>query len=31
MIDTKKGRNKTKKWWYETHGIDLDLLGLALD
>lgn len=28
MKDTKKGRNKTRKWWYETQGVDLDLLGI---
>jgi len=31
MKDTKKGRNKTKEWWFDTQGVDLDLLKLDLD
>jgi alanyl-tRNA synthetase len=31
MKDTKKGRNKTKEWWFDTHGVDLDLLDVEKD
>lgn len=28
MKDTKKGRNKSKQWWFDTHGVDLNCLDL---